>query len=65
MKIDRNAFEKLFDFIKLFPHYFLGSNADLPIVGGYIFVTFHSEVFNDRSFRHCESIISTLEMIVA
>ena len=36
MKIDRNAFEKLFDFIKLFPHYFLGSNADLPIVGGSI-----------------------------
>ena len=36
MKIDRSAFRKLFDFIKLFPHYFLGSNADLPIVGGSI-----------------------------
>ncbi|MCC2253799.1 UDP-glucose--hexose-1-phosphate uridylyltransferase [Ruminococcus sp. CLA-AA-H200] len=36
MKIDRNTFEKLFDFIRLFPHYFLGSNADLPIVGGSI-----------------------------
>lgn len=36
MKIDRNAFLKLFDFVKLFPHYFLGSNADLPIVGGSI-----------------------------
>lgn len=36
MKIDKNAFAKLFDFIKLFPHYFLGSNADLPIVGGSI-----------------------------
>lgn len=36
MKIDRHAFAKLFDFIKLFPHYFLGSNADLPIVGGSI-----------------------------
>lgn len=36
MKIDRAAFVKLFDFIKLFPHYFLGSNADLPIVGGSI-----------------------------
>lgn len=36
MKIDRNTFVKLFDFIKLFPHYFLGSNADLPIVGGSI-----------------------------
>lgn len=36
MKIDRAAFTKLFDFVKLFPHYFLGSNADLPIVGGSI-----------------------------
>ena len=31
MKIDKAAFRKLFDFVKLFPHYFLGSNADLPI----------------------------------
>nr|WP_296266102.1 UDP-glucose--hexose-1-phosphate uridylyltransferase [uncultured Merdimonas sp.] len=36
MKIDRAAFTKLFDFVKQFPHYFLGSNADLPIVGGSI-----------------------------
>ena len=36
MKIDRPAFVKLFDFVKQFPHYFLGSNADLPIVGGSI-----------------------------
>ena len=36
MKIDRSAFVKLFDFVKTFPHYFLGSNADLPIVGGSI-----------------------------
>ncbi len=36
MKIDRSTFEKLFDFIRQFPHYFLGSNADLPIVGGSI-----------------------------
>lgn len=36
MAINRNTFVKLFDFIKLFPHYFLGSNADLPIVGGSI-----------------------------
>ncbi len=36
MKIDRATFQKLFDFIKQFPHYFLGSNADLPIVGGSI-----------------------------
>ena len=36
MKIDRSAFEKLLDFVAVFPHYFLGSNADLPIVGGSI-----------------------------
>ena len=36
MKIDRSAFEKLLDFVTVFPHYFVGSNADLPIVGGSI-----------------------------
>ena len=36
MKIEKATFVKLFDFIKMFPHYFLGSNADLPIVGGSI-----------------------------
>ena len=36
MKIERATYVKLFDFIKQFPHYFLGSNADLPIVGGSI-----------------------------
>ena len=36
MKIDRSAFEKLLDFVTAFPHYFVGSNADLPIVGGSI-----------------------------
>ena len=36
MVIDRAAFSKLLDFVTLFPHYFVGSNADLPIVGGSI-----------------------------
>ena len=36
MKIDRGAFQKLLDFVTVFPHYFVGSNADLPIVGGSI-----------------------------
>lgn len=36
MKIEHNTFVKLFDFVKQFPHYMLGSNADLPIVGGSI-----------------------------
>ena len=36
MKIDRSAFAKLLEIVKVFPHYFVGSNADLPIVGGSI-----------------------------
>ncbi len=36
MRIDRSTFCKLFDFVSQFPHYFVGSNADLPIVGGSI-----------------------------
>ncbi len=36
MTIDRSVFRKLFDFVGQFPHYFIGSNADLPIVGGSI-----------------------------
>lgn len=41
MKINRQAFRKLFDFVKQFPHYFIGSNADLPIVGGSILAHDH------------------------
>ena len=36
MKIDKAAFDKLLSFVTVFPHYFVGSNADLPIVGGSI-----------------------------
>lgn len=41
MKIDHDAFAKLLDFITVFPHYFIGSNADLPIVGGSILTHDH------------------------
>ena len=41
MLIDRAAFDKLFSFVEQFPHYFLGSNADLPIVGGSILAHEH------------------------
>lgn len=41
MVIDKNAFKKLFDFVRQFPHYFIGSNADLPIVGGSILAHEH------------------------
>ncbi len=43
MKIDHDAFVKLLDFVTLFPHYFLGSNADLPIVGGSILTHDHMQ----------------------
>ncbi len=43
MKIDRAAFVKLLDFVTVFPHYFLGSNADLPIVGGSILTHDHMQ----------------------
>lgn len=36
MKIDQTTFERLLTIVSLFPHYFAGSNADLPIVGGSI-----------------------------
>lgn len=41
MVIDKSAFRKLFDFVAQFPHYFVGSNADLPIVGGSILAHEH------------------------
>lgn len=41
MAINRATFKKLLDFVKLFPHYFVGSNADLPIVGGSILTHDH------------------------
>lgn len=41
MSINHQTFKKLLDFVKLFPHYFVGSNADLPIVGGSILTHDH------------------------
>ncbi|MGN1299712.1 MAG: UDP-glucose--hexose-1-phosphate uridylyltransferase [Candidatus Scatovivens sp.] len=41
MKIDKTTFEKLFDFINQFPHYMIGSNAGLPVVGGSILTHEH------------------------
>ena len=41
MVIDSHAFRQLLDFVTIFPHYFMGSNADLPIVGGSIFTHAH------------------------
>ena len=41
MHLTRKSFERLFDFVDKFPHYFLGANADLPIVGGSILTHDH------------------------
>ncbi|MBO7302879.1 MAG: UDP-glucose--hexose-1-phosphate uridylyltransferase, partial [Clostridia bacterium] len=43
MKIERATFERLLDFVAQYPHYFLGSNADLPIVGGSILSHDHTQ----------------------
>ena len=68
MKIDRAAFNKLLDFVDLFPHYFLGSNADLPIVGGsilshdhfqgghYTFAMARAEIETPLSFKGFEDV---------
>ena len=68
MKIDRSSFVKLLDFVELFPHYFLGSNADLPIVGGsilshdhmqgghYIFAMERAPIEEKLSFKGFEGV---------
>ncbi|MGL5435311.1 MAG: UDP-glucose--hexose-1-phosphate uridylyltransferase [Lachnospiraceae bacterium] len=58
MKIERDTFVKLFDFIRLFPHYFLGSNTDLPIVGGSILSHNHYQGGN-YSFAMAKAPIET------
>lgn len=46
MKIEENSFKRLLDFVDMFPHYFIGSNADLPIVGGSILSHDHYQAGN-------------------
>jgi len=72
MKIDRSAFEKLLDFVGLFPHYFVGSNADLPIVGGsilshehfqgghYCFAMEKAEAQREISFKGFEDVSAAI-----
>ena len=43
MSINRSSFSKLLSFVEHFPHYFIGSNADLPIVGGSILAHDHMQ----------------------
>ena len=68
MAINHATFKKLLDFVKLFPHYFVGSNADLPIVGGsilshdhfqggnYTFAMAKAPILHNLSFKGFEDI---------
>lgn len=68
MKIDEGAFRRLLEFVTIFPHYFIGSNADLPIVGGsilshdhfqggrYCFAMERAEVERTLQFRGFEDV---------
>ncbi len=56
MKINRAAFSKLLHFVEKFPHYFVGSNADLPIVGGSILTHDHFQGGNyEFPMAKCDS----------
>lgn len=63
MKIDKQAFERLLAFTEKFPHYFIGSNADLPIVGGSILSHDHYQAgrFDFAMSRAKEAFSFTLE----
>ncbi len=68
MKIDTNTFERALDFVEQYPHYFIGSNADLPIVGGsilshdhmqgghYTFAMARAEIIKKLSFEGFEDV---------
>ena len=68
MKIDKSAFEKLLSFVGVFPHYFVGSNAALPIVGGsilshehfqgghYEFAMERAEIVEELTFQGFEDV---------
>lgn len=60
MKITENTFEKLLEFIETFPHYFIGSNADLPIVGGSILSHDHFQGGNYKFAMEVAPIIRRL-----
>lgn len=59
MVIDKACFEKLLTFVQQFPHYFIGSNADLPIVGGSILAHEHFQGGN-FSFPMAQAAVETL-----
>lgn len=58
MAINHDTFRKLIDFVKAFPHYFVGSNADLPIVGGSILTHDHFQG-GDYTFAMAKAEVET------
>lgn len=62
MVINRQTFENLFTFIEKFPHYMIGSNADLPIVGGSILTHDHYQGGRHRFPMQDASVIKEIEI---
>ena len=62
MVINRQTFENLFTFIEKFPHYMIGSNADLPIVGGSILTHDHYQGGRHRFSMQDASVIKEIEI---
>ncbi len=60
MTINKAVFEKLLDFVALFPHYFVGSNADLPIVGGSILSHEHFQGGHYSFPMECAPVINKI-----
>ena len=60
MKIDRSSFDKLLSFVTHFPHYFIGSNADLPIVGGSILAHDHMQGGRYTFAMECAPILKSV-----
>lgn len=62
MAITENTFHNLLDFVKLFPHYFIGSNADLPIVGGSILAHDHYQGGKYTFPMHRAKVVDTFKI---
>ena len=63
MKISGKTVERLFDFIELFPNYFVGSNSDLPIVGGSILNHEHYQGGKHLMPMHHSKVAKTYECV--
>ncbi|WP_283747218.1 UDP-glucose--hexose-1-phosphate uridylyltransferase [Bacillus cereus] len=62
MKISREAFSRLFSFVEIMPHYFIGSNADLPIVGGSILSHDHYQAGRHNFPMAKAKVLKTFEL---